>query len=403
MMNQLNVNVLLIEDDENSRKITKEILSRSDTTNFFVSSVETLADAIEVLKSNNTYDVVILDLVLPNGEGLSVFKQVKKVCDKPIIIVSGYEDKALECVKYGAQDYLVKPHYDGRTLIRSIRYAIERHKWKSSFNKVVESTHAAIYEIDFVNMLFTYINDVALRETGYTKEEMLNMKPTDILTEESINRWFDRLMKIQNGETIDNIEEFQIKRKDGSLMWILITADYKYQDDKIIGACVIAIDITDKKEKENQIKSIYKTAPVGLGLLNLDRVITDVNDRFCEIVGYERDELIGKSAKNIYSTEKEYERVGRIKYKDIKETGIGVIETQMRKKSGELIDVLLTSAYLEDTDPSKGVTFSVLDITKTKEIEREIENELNKRLDIWKSEVGVDFQNLNRLDSIMNL
>lgn len=398
-----NVNVLLIEDDESSRKITKELLSRSDTINFSVSSVMTLADAIEVLKSNNIYDVVILDLVLPNGEGLSVFKSVQSVCDKPIIIISGYEDKALECVKYGAQDYLVKPHYNGEILIRSIRYAIERHKWKSSFNKIVESTHAAIYEIDFVNMLFTYINDVALRETGYTKEEMLNMKPTDILTQESIERWLDRLEKIQNGEVIDNIEEFQIKKKDGSFMWILITADYKYKDDKIVGACVIAIDITDKKEKENQIKSIYKTAPVGLGLLNTERVLTDVNDRFCEMVGYEKEELIGKSVEHLYPNKEEFERVGRIKYRDIQKAGIGVLETQMKKKNGKLIDIILTSSYLEDTDPSKGITFSILDITQTKEFEREIEQELNKRLDLWKSEVGVDFQNLNRLDSIMSL
>jgi DNA-binding response OmpR family regulator len=204
----ISVNVLLIEDDEGSINITKELLSRSEQIDFFVDSAKTLSDAIEILKCNNIYDIIILDLILPNGEGLSVFQQVKKVCDKPIIIISGYEDKAIECVKHGAQDYLVKPHYDGNLLIRSIRYALERHKWKSSFNKVVESTHAAIYEIDFETMRFTYINDVALKETGYTKEEILSMTPADILTEESIIRWLDRLEKIQCGDEIDNIEEF---------------------------------------------------------------------------------------------------------------------------------------------------------------------------------------------------
>jgi PAS domain S-box-containing protein len=186
-------------------------------------------------------------------------------------------------------------------------------------------------------------------------------------------------------------------------MWILITADYKFRDSKIVGACVIAIDITEKKEKENQIKSIYKTAPVGLGLLKNHRIIVDANDRLCEMIGYEREELINKSVEFLYPSKEEYDRVGRVKYNKIKQTGIGVMETQMRKKNGDVIDILLTSAYLDETDPSKGVTFSVLDITQTKQFEREIEYELNKRLDLWKSEVGVDFQNLNRLESIMSL
>ena len=404
MIDRSDVSVLLIEDDEQSIKITIDLLARSKTTKFHTDVVLTLSDAIEILKTNNTYDVIVLDLVLPNGEGVEVFKKVKSITDKPIVIISGYEDKAIECVKWGAQDYLVKPFYDARALSRAIRYAIERHNWEKKYTQIVESTHAAVYEVDFKNNRFTYINDVALRETGYTRKEILNMTPVDLLTEDSIERWLERLAKIQLGYKLDNIEEYQIKKKDGSLMWVLITADYKYDNEGfIVGASVVAIDITEKKEKENQIQAIYKTAPIAIGLLKDDRIIADINDRFCEMLGYRKEEVLNKNVEFIYPDRKEYERVGRIKYDTIKKEGIVTLETKFKKKNGGLIDILLTTANLDSTDPSRGVTFSALDITKTKEIEREIETELNKRLDSWKSEVGIDFQNLNRLDRVLSL
>ena len=402
MLNLMNVNVLLIEDSKESREVTEKLLQGSRSTKFNVDSAGSLSEGLEKCKKNS-YDVIILDLILPNGEGLAVFKKVKQECDTPIVIVSGYEDKAIECVKHGAQDYLVKPHYDRNILVRSIRYAIERNKWKKDFDKIVESTHSAIYEIDFISNHFTYINDVALRETGYTKEEMKNMSPADLLTEDSLKRWLSRLEQIQRGIQPNNIEEYQIRKKDGSLIWVLITADYRYTNGIITDACVVAIDITEKKNQELRLESIYKTAPVAIGLLKGDRIIVEVNERLCKMLNYTKEELIGQNARILYLNDIEYNRVGKIKYSKIREKGIGNLETQWVKKNGDVIDVLLTSTYLDPEDPTQGVTFSALDITKTKEVEREIEHELNKRLDIWKSEVGVDFQNLNKLDSIMNL
>ena len=402
MLNMINVNVLLIEDNKESREITEKLLETSKSTNFIVDSAGSLLEGLKKCRSND-YDVIILDLVLPNGQGFAVFKEVQSQCDAPIVIVSGYEDKAIECVKHGAQDYLVKPHYDRNILVRSIRYAIERHKWKKNFDKIVESTHSAIYEINFISNKFTYINDVALRETGYTKEEIKKMSPADLLTEDSLKKWLNRLEQIQRGIQPKNIEEYQIRKKDGSLLWVLITADYRYRNDIIESACVVAIDITEKKTQELRLESIYRSSPVAIGLLKGDRIIVEVNERLCKMLGYEKKELIGQNARILYLDDREYERIGKIKYAKIKETGMAHVETQWSTKNGNIIDVLLTSTYLNKDVPEDGLTFTALDITKTKEVERKIEHELNKRLDVWKSEVGIDFQNLNKLDSIMNL
>lgn len=119
------------------------------------------------------------------------------------------------------------------------------------------------------------------------------------------------------------------------------------------------------RESEATLKSIFRVAPIGIGLV-LDRTLKQVNDRVCEMVGYSREELVGESARILYASEEEFERVGRVKYAQIRERGTGTIETLWKKRDGTPIDVLLSSTPLDPTDPSAGVTFTALDITARK-------------------------------------
>ncbi|WP_300464964.1 PAS domain S-box protein [Desulfobacula sp.] len=124
------------------------------------------------------------------------------------------------------------------------------------------------------------------------------------------------------------------------------------------------------KQSEEELKSIFRAAPTGIGLVR-NRVISQVNDRFCEIIGYSRDSLIGQSSRMLYSSDEEFEYVGKEKYAQISKKGTGTVETRMQTKDGKIIDVLLSSAPIDLNDVSKGVTFTALDITdhKTKELE----------------------------------
>ena len=68
----------------------------------------------------------------------------------------------------------------------------------------------------------------------------------------------------------------------------------------------------------------------------------------------------------LYPTQEEYDYVGREKYRQIKEAGVGTVETRWHRKDGKIIDVLLSSAPLDTGNWSKGVSFTALDITETK-------------------------------------
>ena len=123
------------------------------------------------------------------------------------------------------------------------------------------------------------------------------------------------------------------------------------------------------KKREATLASIFRAAPIGIGLV-ADRTLLQVNDLMCSMLGYASDDLIGKSARILYPSDEEFEWVGEEKYAQIRERGTGTVETRWRRKDGEVIDVLLSSTPLDQSDLSAGVTFTSLDITERKLAER---------------------------------
>jgi len=375
MLIQDNIKVLYIEDDEDHAEVINEFFKQSKYITFDIIHKSTLKEGKEYLKSINCacdLDIILLDLMLPNSYGINTYLSVAEICSHiPIVIISAHEDIACECVKLGAQDYLLKIDLTSGLLIRSLKYAIERSKLENQFENIVQSsslgyhmyelkdgelifvgynqaansilgidnkqflhkelteafpnmqkrvvngykqavagtpwinkivkygddnikpaifginaykssknhltvtfsditdrlndqeklklnekkfrnlvevTKAGIYEIDFINSKFTYVNDVMCQQLGYTKEELLEMNPFDIITKESVNKWLERWESLQRGEFIDSTVEYKVIRKDGTVTWVLSASEYIEDENKnIIGANVVAIDITERK------------------------------------------------------------------------------------------------------------------------------------------------------------
>ncbi len=126
------------------------------------------------------------------------------------------------------------------------------------------------------------------------------------------------------------------------------------------------------QESKEELKSIFRAAPTGIGLVR-DRILQQVNDRICEMTGYSKNELIGQNARILYSTDEDYEYVGKEKYRQIKTLGTGTVETRFKCKDGEIIDVLMSSTPLDSTNLSVGVTFTAWDITERKMAEKALQ------------------------------
>lgn len=122
------VHVLLIEDNPSDALLVQKMLTREGRTSFAIETRGSLKDGLSRLELGNI-DVILLDLTLPDSQGLETFftlnQQIKEV---PIIVFSsiGYEEISVDAVRKGAQDYLVKGEITVNILVRAIRYAIER-------------------------------------------------------------------------------------------------------------------------------------------------------------------------------------------------------------------------------------------------------------------------------------
>ena len=141
--------VLLVEDDPGDARLVAEVLKQTGNIHFELEMVSSLANALAKL-SLRPFDVVLLDLSLPDSFGVSTMVQVLDYApDQPIIALTGFKDEqlAMELSKKGAQDYLVKSEMPGGVLARSIAYAVERKAAELKLNQAVQALKAANQKI----------------------------------------------------------------------------------------------------------------------------------------------------------------------------------------------------------------------------------------------------------------
>jgi diguanylate cyclase (GGDEF)-like protein len=124
------ISVLHVEDNRGDARLMKEYLRDAGPVEFDVAVIGRLDEALRCLESVR-FDVILLDLSLPDAQGLDA---VRRLCDSvpdyPIVVLTGLDDEslAIRAVQAGAEDYLIKGRLDGASCVRALRYAIERHR-----------------------------------------------------------------------------------------------------------------------------------------------------------------------------------------------------------------------------------------------------------------------------------
>ncbi|GIW10269.1 MAG: hypothetical protein KatS3mg061_1326 [Dehalococcoidia bacterium] len=131
-MSEEQVRILLIEDNPADVRLLRELVRDGDPLlpRLQLDVATTLAEGLARLV-DHTFDVVLLDLSLPDSQGMESFTRIQAATpETPILVLSGLADAqlALASVQAGAQDYLVKGRVNGPALLRATRYAIERRR-----------------------------------------------------------------------------------------------------------------------------------------------------------------------------------------------------------------------------------------------------------------------------------
>ncbi|GJL57693.1 MAG: hypothetical protein NPIRA03_05500 [Nitrospirales bacterium] len=137
------ISLLLVEDDPKEALVIKNMLKEGLQNQFTLKHSRSLSEALDLIQQNH-FQGIILDSHLPGGKSFESIPQFLQFCpDAPILILSGVEeeDQAIQAVKSGAQDYLIKGQTSSSTLCRAIRYAMERQRATQRITQLAHYDH----------------------------------------------------------------------------------------------------------------------------------------------------------------------------------------------------------------------------------------------------------------------
>jgi diguanylate cyclase (GGDEF)-like protein/PAS domain S-box-containing protein len=180
-MNEKTVQVLLVEDSAGDARLLRQMFGTEKPDSFKLTHLLRMSDA-ETHLAKGGVDVVLLDMGLPDGHGLETVRRAHVAAPGvPIIVLTGLDDEALavEAMKEGAQDYLIKGEIDARRLLRSLRYAIERKTMEEALFVEKERALATLNCIGDavactdISGRITFLNPVAEELTGQSLREVV--------------------------------------------------------------------------------------------------------------------------------------------------------------------------------------------------------------------------------------
>jgi len=245
------IRVLLIEDNPGYAEVIRIMLEKVRDACFDVVSVRQLSEGLQGL-SDEHIDVVLVDLKLPDSQGIDTFNKVyAKRPDVPIIVltVTDNDELAFNAVQKGAQDYLVKDQVDAKLLVRAIRYGIERKRMEDMLLNAAQEWRTTFDGISDVLCLIDTERNIIRCNKAMT--QFLNKSFADIIgrnccelvhgTSELIEGCpFERMRKTRSSEAV------VLQR---GTRWLRISVDPLLDDDgKLVGGVHIMSDITKEKE-----------------------------------------------------------------------------------------------------------------------------------------------------------
>lgn len=172
-----NLKILLIEDSAGDARLVMEYLRNDKYDKLELTHVDNLSSGINILRKEK-FDAILLDLLLPESEGLETFFKIKEnAVDTPIIVMTGFGDESmsLKAIQQGAEDYLIKGVADEKRIQSAIHFAIERNKRRKEEKK--ELLHKKLKQIMVVS---SYKGGTGKSLTAlnlaYTLSKVFNMK-----------------------------------------------------------------------------------------------------------------------------------------------------------------------------------------------------------------------------------
>jgi len=397
---KFNITLLYVEDDIHTREELSQILD------YHVDKLLIAENGEEGLKlyEENKPDLVLTDIKMPLLDGISMSKKIRGITsDAKIILLTAFNEPnyLVEAIKMHIDSYITKPVNIQELLenIEKLTKHIELKKEKENIGNLLEEYKKTVDLSSIVSKtnakgVITFVNEQFETISGYKKEELIGKSHNIVRHEDTPSEVFKdmwntiRVLKKPWHGKIKN------KKKDGSPYYVQTVINPILDiDDNIIEFIAVRSDITEleetklKLEQEYQKTSIKYNEASSLSRIYEDafdkssiilRVTSDmkikyINDMFCELTGYSKDELIGKSYWTITHPQTQKELLEKA-FVYAKENGVWKGQLKGITKDKKDIHYISTIVAIKDVNNNLLEYLGIrLDITKVIELHEELE------------------------------
>jgi PAS domain S-box-containing protein len=395
------VNILLIEDNPADRDLIKIFLKGfyADTCN--VTTADHLSDGLRLL-AENTYEITIVDLSLPDSSGLETFNKVyAKAAHTPIIVLTGLEDESIgtNAVKLGAQDFLIKGKIKGKELARSINYSIERYKLLIELEekakeleektKALTSEKQKLSEAQKLARMGSWEWDLKKNKITWSDEfyNIHGLEPTPN-AELSPGKLLGYIHPADKGyvqETLQNIIKshssssfyYRIVRNDDVIRTLYSRGEVMLNDngeaEKIVGT---GQDVTERIQEEEMEKLAVAATKSYNSVVIADKhgLIEWVNEGFTKLTGYTLAEVKGTHGEDLRKGAKTGISEGTDYFKEVTVKKLPITyENKNYTKDGKEHWTITTLTPVLDKDGEVARIIAIdSDISERKEVEEDL-------------------------------
>ena len=386
------IRILYIEDDPGLARLVQKRLAKTGY------SVDIASDGEQGIAQYHadSYDVVLVDQTLPVYDGLEVIRMLGSNGSlPPTVMITGTGDErvAVEAMKLGAGDYIVKDAEAGYlellpSAIEKVldqRCAVREKQWaertlresEEKYRTILENITEGYFENDLYGNL-SFFNDSLPNVYGYTTDELLDMNYRQYMDEENAQKVYEAYNKVYTTGEPDRAIQFEIIRKDGTRRWLENSVSLmRDADGQPVGFRGISRNVTEKKKAEEALRQSeerYRTVleDIHEGYFEVDLAgnFTFVNEALCKNFRYTREELIGTGNRQYQdeaNAKKTYQAFNEL-YRT--EQQVKALETEYVRKDGTR-GIYELSASLIRNDQGKIIGFrgTSRDVTERKKIE----------------------------------
>ncbi len=309
------INVLLVEDSVADLEMFRRLLAEAGRARFGLAHVTRLEEARQRLQAER-FDVVLMALSLPDSQGSDTFQWLHTHAPRvPIIVLSGSDDEALalQAVREGAQDYLVKGRVDAHLLSRAIRYSIERHRAEQALQESEKHFKFLLESVTDYHFTAHLEQGRVVRSVhGPGCQGVTGYAAADYEADSGL--WLRMVHPDDRPAVVEQANsllaggtppplEHRIIHKNGPVRWVRTTVvPCRDPGGQLVAYDGLITDITLRKKAEEKLiaseafyHSLVENLPQNILRKDLNERFTFANQRFCAMLGKPLEEIIGKT------------------------------------------------------------------------------------------------------------